>query len=88
MFNFNKREYENILIYPNPFINTVFIILPFRIGNTIIRISNLQGMIIFEKANLEEVQKLDLSDLKPGIYVLEIISERSDNIILHKIVKI
>jgi CubicO group peptidase (beta-lactamase class C family) len=64
---------ENITIYPNPAANEININLPLR-EQFQVMISNMQGQIILQKNNQ---QKIDISVLEHGLYMMTIIQGKS-----------
>ena len=72
------------VVYPNPFTNQIII----QIYNppVAIKIVNAFGQIIFSKELLDNKTSLDLSDLKKGMYVVEI-SDKTFKI-MKKVVKV
>lgn len=61
---------EDILIYPNPATDVITIT---TIGNTEMRVYDTQGSLV--KTYGPGSQHLDISDLQPGVYLAEIMSE-------------
>ncbi len=59
----------NISIYPNPFNNTLFIK---NIGVYSVKLYDLKGVLWYQKNNLKDTYKMQLPDLKQGMYILEI----------------
>ena len=71
----------NITIYPNPARNIINIDLPTR-GEFQVMISNMQGQTVLQKYN---EQKMDISDLESGYYMMTIIQGKSR--VMKKILK-
>jgi len=68
---------EQILLYPNPTFNLLKIILPtsFVESSFTFQIADLKGAIISEKSNIrnkQQLQTIDVSMLKQGMYVLRV----------------
>lgn len=78
-YNIDKYNFrEDIIIFPNPFNNYLFIQLPDYIENkdVIVKIMNLTGKIVFKKNKVEDKEIfIDTSFLKSGIYIVSV----SDN---------
>ena len=64
---------KNLNIYPNPVINKIFIESATNLQNSTMKITNLLSEIVKHK-QLNNHNELDFSDLKSGIYFLNIIS--------------
>lgn len=75
----------NITIYPNPTADWIYIYLPNELKNGTIKLLNLQGDIIKIQQNDTQEIKLDLSDLRNGVYFLMIDSEKKR--IINKVIK-
>lgn len=74
------RSNEEQVIYPNPFVNTLFINL-----NSIQRVEILDGRGIIVKSALFKSGELDVHDLPQGLYILRIYDDGNSNTI--KVVK-
>ena len=71
---------NQVLVYPNPTSNTLKIILPetFVENNFTLQITDLKGVIISSKINIQnkqQLQTIDVSNLNQGMYVLRVISD-------------
>lgn len=75
----DKQENYNFIIYPNPVNNILTITAPSNIPFKI-KIFNTFGMLIYYSDKITNTYTLNLSNLKSGIYFLQINSE-SQNII-------
>lgn len=64
---------ENLLIYPNPVINELFIKLENYTGDIEVRVLNLEGEMVYsEKFYISNEYKLKLDDIKQGIYLIRL----------------
>lgn len=73
---------NNIKIYPNPSSKVIYID---GINYCCVDIMNLRGQLVYSKKGLSNQNKIDISDLLPGIYIIKIKSNQ--NLIVRKIVK-
>lgn len=78
----NELTQAGITIYPNPFIQTVFIDTP---ESSDINIFDLNGKKVFEQRNVAGKASIDLSHLITGSYILEI--KNGSKLISAKIIK-
>ncbi len=78
------NEMPGLDIYPNPASNKVSIVLPGSIEATA-KILNAQGQLIMTELLPSGLSTLDISTLKPGIYLIEI--SGNDKLIIRKFVK-
>ena len=77
---FSKILSVNILnplaidIYPNPFFNEIFVQSHTPVQQGHITIMQINGLIVknFDVSTLSNIQKLDVSDLLPGVYIVHI----------------
>jgi len=74
--SFNKSESnnenngivaQNISVYPNPASNNIYVQ-----GNGIVSIYNIFGENVFEKNNLTNILKIDLSTYASGVYIIQV----------------
>lgn len=84
-----SQEFQNlseIKIYPNPATLEVKIDNPDNIYIDRISVSDMHGKtLIFRQINNNFIDKIDLSDQKPGIYILRIFTE--NEVITRKLIK-
>jgi hypothetical protein len=76
-------EHSDIVLYPNPVVNTLNIASKERIRA--IRINSANGSLIKVVANNNENTSLDFSNLVKGIYIVEVITDNGTTI--NKIIK-
>lgn len=74
--NFDSPKYTNLYIYPNPVKNTLHIKYE-RINFSKIKIMNLNGI---ELLSCQGNRSIDVSKLKSGIYILEVIDSNGNTI--------
>ncbi len=73
----NKKEKENLTIYPNPFSNQVFIknTNP-RSEHYAIRILDAKGVVVFERHKITDSKTIFYrKNLSAGVYFVEVIDE-------------
>ena len=80
----NLLNNENVVIYPNPFIDQLAIMSDFNESRTL-TITNSLGDIVFNQSIINPTTKLNLHDLKAGIYFA--IIQTSNNKKVFKLVK-
>ncbi len=69
----NLSLQESTKIYPNPTSGSVNIILGKQSVNTSLKLTNISGQIVYEKANLVGNKiNIDLSDQASGVYFVEV----------------
>ncbi len=78
------EEFSSIDIFPNPFINTLDIKSSSKNEYSVL-ITDLQGRIAYENINLKGIEKLNLSHLKSGTYILKFTINH--NVLSEKIIK-
>ncbi|OWY20548.1 choice-of-anchor D domain [Sphingobacteriales bacterium UPWRP_1] len=71
---------ENVLVYPNPFTNELFVqLVPELTGLLKISLQNLQGQVVWQQAVNKQAgqngQTLNFDELLPGYYLLHIEAE-------------
>jgi hypothetical protein len=76
-----------IKVYPNPFIDQIFIEPQDMDSDIKIVITNLLGSIVFETNLLPDENSIDGSMLTNGIYILKIIDNKNKNNYMFKIIK-
>ena len=87
---FENISHQNIKIYPNPATETLFLDLENIYGETTMNIYNQKGQLI--RKELMETDgkllktKISISDLNPGIYIIQIINNNSI-LVNHKLIK-
>jgi hypothetical protein len=80
----NLLNNENVVIYPNPFIDQLTIMSDFNESRTL-TITNSLGDIVFNQSIINPTTKLNLLDMKAGIYFA--IIQTSNNKKVFKLVK-
>jgi alpha-tubulin suppressor-like RCC1 family protein len=80
----NEYVVTNLILYPNPVENLLFIDNGNNNRIEYVKIINLYGKILFTEKEVKNF--IDLSSLKTGIYILEIKTE-NNNINTHKLIK-
>ncbi len=76
---------KNLLIYPNPVINELFIKLENYTGHIEVQVLNLEGKMVYSKKfYINSEYKLKLNDIKQGIYLFRLRYD-DDNYITRKI---
>ncbi len=96
--DFSKGEYglitstlkeENLMFYPNPFVNNIKLSFSAEFGNSAdIKILDNKGISRFEKKSVQNGEIVDLSLLPVGTYILNLLSNDMGKFISSKIVKI
>ena len=81
VISFNKSEF-GISVYPNPFLETIFIESEEK-GK--IQISNINGQVVYRQIIENSEELIDLSSLEKGIYFLTVYS--TDGLETRKIIK-
>ncbi len=81
-----ESDAELIKVYPNPTSDFVKVDLPELTGTESIRIVNVMGQEIMRSKIRHESQRIDIRQLIPGQYILQI--QMNDQMIQRKIVKI
>ena len=76
-----------INVYPNPFIDQIFIEPQDMDSDIKIVITNLLGSIVFETHLLPDENSIDGSMLKNGIYIIKLIDKQNKNSYIFKIIK-
>ncbi len=77
-----------IQLYPNPFSNNISLDFGKELGqNADIIISDMQGNVRFRKSNISSRDKIDVSNLSDGSYILRLISIETQKEFSFKIVK-
>jgi hypothetical protein len=71
-------------VYPNPTADILNVRLSDN-GETIWSVTNVTGQIIFEGVNYDKKFRLDLEDLAPGVYMLNI--KQNENNVVKRIVR-
>ena len=73
----NKKEEENLTIYPNPFSNQVFIEYTNpQSEHYAIRILDAKGVVVFERHQITDSKTIfDRKNLSAGVYFVEVIDE-------------
>lgn len=79
-FNFNNKDGNNFTIYPNP--SSDYIIIEGILNNEL-KVYSTNGNLI--KEYNKKLNKIDIKDLKPGLYYLEIIE--NGKILIKKFIK-
>lgn len=67
----------NMSVYPNPSFNKVYVELSNADANTRIQLLNILGQVVMEKNNVSEINEINISELKKGIYVVNVINGAS-----------
>jgi predicted secreted hydrolase len=76
-----------IIIYPNPFKDYLSIQLPVKNKKYMLRITNLQGAIVY-KAVLGNIHEETIHpSILPGVYILSIVSWKGEELWIFKIIK-
>jgi hypothetical protein len=65
-----KYELKGVTLFPNPSNGSVTVNTTGLTGNIDVKISNLQGKVLFEKSLVSDSETIDLSTLPKGIYVV------------------
>ncbi len=79
---YTKTNIENITVYPNPVKNIINIK---NAQNSQITINNLSGKIVYKNYSYNNIEKIDLSFLNNGMYIISIKTDTS--VITRKIIK-
>jgi hypothetical protein len=78
---------QDFLIYPNPFFEKLTIRLSVKADKYLLRVKNLLGDIVYESISSGLTDEVILSHVKPGMYIIEIISQDSHEIRSSRIIK-
>ncbi|MBN2172861.1 MAG: T9SS type A sorting domain-containing protein, partial [Bacteroidales bacterium] len=72
---------ELIKAYPNPFTDGLYIKMVSNLANAEVQIISMDGRLVYQKQLFkpDETIRLDLSQLKRGIYLLKLTSDKSDS---------
>ncbi|MCD4747292.1 MAG: T9SS type A sorting domain-containing protein [Bacteroidales bacterium] len=80
----NISKDNEVYLFPNPTNN--YLTLKVSSNNTFeIEIRNINGKLVFQKFNINQIEKIDLSSFPKGLYYLRIINP--ENSIIKKIIK-
>jgi hypothetical protein len=79
----NEKDAASLRIFPNPVSEQLFISAPFRI--TSLQLMDTHGAILLEQADAQGILHLDLQNLSPGIYLLEVVAE--GQAVIRKVIK-
>jgi hypothetical protein len=71
----STNENGKISVYPNPCSNLVNCDLTALKGKSVITLFNQMGQKVFEKEAQQGVSKLDMSEMTPGLYLLQITND-------------
>lgn len=71
MVGVDPVDIPNFRIYPNPTTGPLNIYSPFG-GKTVVRVVNLQGQTILSSVVNDEVNQIDVDNLRPGLYFVQL----------------
>ncbi|MCF8302263.1 MAG: T9SS type A sorting domain-containing protein [Bacteroidales bacterium] len=71
---------EKIKIAPNPATDYIRIKNPGQVNAKLVTLRDLTGKLIEEYKNINEAKTISLPDLRPGIYLINIISEKGERV--------
>lgn len=87
----SENTLETLDIYPNPFNNSINIILPNTLNNVTIRLYDLSGRIIYNtRKTVIENNRLEITNLNTlskGTYILQITDLETNATLKHKVIK-
>jgi hypothetical protein len=72
---------KDVIIYPNPFANTLHIDFQKHTGIHLIEIFNLSGIPVYSTSVVNSTNSLDLAHLSEGMYFVKIIGSKSSEIV-------
>ena len=73
-------------LYPNPASGTFYVELNELKGNASLRMVNSQGIAVMNISITRSVQPVDISKIKPGLYVVSVIDAGGNEIFNRKLV--
>ncbi len=76
---------KELVVYPNPSNGVLHLNTPFT-GDCSVKVMNLTGQIVYQQKLINNQSTIEVSHLKPGIYILEASSEKAG--ILHTRIEI
>ena len=87
----NKKDTDgqldnNIIIAPNP-VRRMLNIHTAMQGKMIVHIANAEGRMLLPNANFNSSYSFDMSGYAPGIYIVEVVNEKTGEIVRKKVVK-
>lgn len=83
--NYEIADNNKINVYPNPFITTLTVNFENR-ENVLVDVFDLTGRIVFQFKQISNQQKIDLSKLNQGNYILKLSSDNEQrSIMINKI---
>ncbi len=71
---FHEDVLEGIKLFPNPANNFVTLCVEDGLKNSELNIINMSGKIVYSRSILESDTKIDLSEIKAGVYIMHIFS--------------
>ena len=84
----SENEEQIISVYPNPTKSNLNIVYPNPLKERfIIQLTSINGSVISIKESSNDYQKMDLSHILSGTYLLSIIDSKGKNLITRKIIK-
>lgn len=81
----NSTSMQPVLVYPNPSKGDLRIIIPSTITGVDINIYNATGSLVQSHSIIKDSQK-DIKGLRPGIYIMKIISQNNNTVYTKKII--
>lgn len=78
---------ETAIIYPNPFKDLLNVRLPVKSDMYILRIKNLLGLIVYESILDGITAEVCFPGIQPGVYIVELISRKNQNVWSSKIIR-
>lgn len=70
-----EYEEERFRVYPNPSSGLIHIEMSPESGNVLIKVHDVTGKRVFEKASGEKTIQIDLSDHQQGMYIISVIEK-------------
>ncbi len=71
--NIVEQNAENILVFPNPANNYIYLHSDIA-ENSYIKITDINGNVLIKEIYINETSKIDISNLEPGVYLIQIIA--------------
>jgi hypothetical protein len=73
----------NVLIYPNPATDKLYVKLP-GLSSASLQLINLDGQVVLSRKQTNQVETIDVSQLAKGIYIVKV--TKGDELIIKKVV--
>lgn len=70
--NINIEKFDNIIVYPNPVKEKLFVGLPEITENTYIYLYSLTGELLLSKKATKTIESINFSQQPSGIYIIKV----------------